>query len=448
MRRLASRLVGAFIVSATVAPLIGAAGAPAAATDVAQGDGCVPDGCVRAVEISGLIDRIVASSVTDTVRAAAETPGVTAIMLVINSPGEVLDRAEFEDFVRTLVRSPVPVTGWIGPAGSEALGGVAELIAVLGDASAAPGSTVGMMGAQRLDRAEFGEFDRGERAAMVDSSLEAEDALRRGVIDRVAPTAPSHLIGIAGVKVTDVVDADGKTVKQPQTRVVTSKLPFASQMLHTVASPAVAYLLLAIGLGLLIFEFFTAGVGVAGVVGAVCVLGAGYGLSALPVRPWALGLCVLAAIVFCFDIAVGVPRAWTAIGLALWGIGSFTLYTGVGQPWIALSVGVIGMAVAMVSGMPSMVRARFGTPTIGREHLIGMVGRATSAIAPDGAVSIDGAPWRAMTNRLTPIVAGDEVRVVAIDGLTLEVEPIEGGARDYRELRDRAKVTDDESAAR
>ena len=28
-----------------------------------------------------------------------------------------------------------------------------------------------------------------------------------------------------------------------------------------------------------------------------------------------------------------------------------------------------------------------------------------------------------------------EVRVVAIDGVTLEVEPAEGGARDYRERR-------------
>ena len=34
------------------------------------------------------------------------------------------------------------------------------------------------------------------------------------------------------------------------------------------ASPAVAYLLLLIGLALLVFEFFTAGVGIAGVVGA------------------------------------------------------------------------------------------------------------------------------------------------------------------------------------
>ena len=37
----------------------------------------------------------------------------------------------------------------------------------------------------------------------------------------------------------------------------------------------------------------------------------------------------------------------------------------------------------------------------------------------------------------TPIRQGEPVRVVAIEGLVLEVEPEEGGARDYREPRSR-----------
>jgi membrane-bound serine protease (ClpP class) len=45
-------------------------------------------------------------------------------------------------------------------------------------------------------------------------------------------------------------------------------------------------------------------------------------------------------------------------------------------------------------------------------------------------VDLDGGLWRARTNRATPIEVGDPVRVVAIDGLLLEVEPEEGGARD------------------
>jgi membrane-bound serine protease (ClpP class) len=82
--------------------------------------------------------------------------------------------------------------------------------------------------------------------------------------------------------------------------------------------------------------------------------------------------------------------------------------------------------------MPAMVRARFSTPTIGRESMVGELGSALAAVDPEGTVEVRGAPWRARTNRATPIRAGEAVRVVGIDGLLLEVEPESGGARDYR----------------
>ena len=91
------------------------------------------------------------------------------------------------------------------------------------------------------------------------------------------------------------------------------------------------------------------------------------------------------------------------------------------------------MTVAMLAGMPSMVRTRFSTPTIGREWMVGEVGTAVGAVAPDGIVTVRDAPWRARTNRATPIHPAEAVRVVSIDGLLLEVEPLDGGARDHRE---------------
>ena len=83
--------------------------------------------------------------------------------------------------------------------------------------------------------------------------------------------------------------------------------------------------------------------------------------------------------------------------------------------------------------MPAMVRTRFSTPTIGREWMIGEMGRAVTAIDPDGTVQVRDALWRAYTNRATPIDELDRVRVIGIEGLVLEVEPEEGAARDYRE---------------
>jgi membrane-bound serine protease (ClpP class) len=53
-------------------------------------------------------------------------------------------------------------------------------------------------------------------------------------------------------------------------------------------------------------------------------------------------------------------------------------------------------------------------------------------------VLVDGAKWHARTNRATPLADNDQMRVVAIDGITLEVEPLEGGAKDYREARSKS----------
>ena len=95
----------------------------------------------------------------------------------------------------------------------------------------------------------------------------------------------------------------------------------------------------------------------------------------------------------------------------------------------------------MLGAMPVAVRSRFSTPTVGREGLIGRMGEAAVDVAPDGVVLIDGARWRARTNRATPVRVGEAVRVVEVDGLVLEVEPEAGGARDYRERRPKTEET-------
>jgi hypothetical protein len=84
------------------------------------------------------------------------------------------------------------------------------------------------------------------------------------------------------------------------------------------------------------------------------------------------------------------------------------------------------MTLAMVAGMPTMVRSRFSTPTIGRDWMIGELGEARTDIAPEGIITLRDAPWRARTNRATPIRKDEPARVVAIEGLVLEVEPEEG----------------------
>ena len=250
---------------------------------------------------------------------------------------------------------------------------------------------------------------------------------------------------------TEVVTESGTVQRETVAEARFAKLDLVDQLFHTVASPPVAYLLLLIGLALIVFEFYTAGVGIAGVVGAVCVVLASYGLAALPARGWAVALLVIAMFAFAVDVQVGIPRFWTGVGIVLTIIGSLWLYepvsgTDLRPSWLALITGIGGVMLTFIVGMPSMTRTRFATPTVGREWMIGAEGEAVTPIDPEGTVQVRNGQWHARTNRATPIAAGEQLRVAAIDGVTLEVEPLEGAARDYREMRKKSGESDADSS--
>jgi membrane-bound serine protease (ClpP class) len=202
------------------------------------------------------------------------------------------------------------------------------------------------------------------------------------------------------------------------------------RILHSVASPNVAFAMLLIALAMAVFEFYTAGVGVAAGTAAVFGALAAYGLGVLPTRPLSVALLFLAVLGLAIDVQAGAPRVWTGVGIVAFVLGALRLYAGLSVSlWVVIVMGLL-VVLFMVSGMPAMVRTRFSTPTIGRNAMIGGLGVALSGVDPDGTVEVNGAPWRARTNRATPIGSGDRIRVVAIDGLVLEVEPETGGARE------------------
>ena len=158
-------------------------------------------------------------------------------------------------------------------------------------------------------------------------------------------------------------------------------------------------------------------------------------MAVLDARWWAVALLVVAFVAFAVDVQAGIQQFWSAVGAVALVAGSLTLLDDHSIGWLPVLVGIVGALFAMLAGMPAMVRTRFSTPTIGREWMIGEVGDVVEAVDPEGVVTLRGAPWRARTNRATPIQAGERARVVEVDGLLLEVEPESGGARDYRERR-------------
>lgn len=385
---------------------------------------------VRIVELSGLIDPIVVDFLLDELDRA-ERDGVLGVVLRINSSGSVLDRADFVALADRLERSPVLVAAWVGPSGSRAIGGAAELVAVADVAGVPEGSRIGRVGEQRLPTSRYGRLFGSAAQRLATATVGAEEAIELGIsvgpVDQVS-TLGSFLLQIPGFesRTTD-------TGVEPVTATELVELPLSSQLFHTVASPEVAYLLFVGGLGLLLFELFTAGIGVAGLVGAGCLVLGCFGLAVLPLSTLGLALLVLSFVAMAIDVQTGVPRFYTALGLILFTLGTWQLYDGVTMSWVTGLVGVVGAALYAYTGMPSMVRTRFSTPTIGRGWMVGELGDAVTAVDPDGTVRIRDAVWRATTNRATPVKAGDRVRVVGLDRLVLEVEPEAGGARDYRQ---------------
>ncbi|MXZ78807.1 MAG: hypothetical protein F4Z06_11115 [Acidimicrobiia bacterium] len=458
------KLAAACLVGGGILAAVGLAGVGSAA---AQSDGVTDAGLAVVVEVTGLLDPVMAELIEDSVNDVADA-GATLLVFRVDSNRSVVSDQRLGELAESIAASPVPIAVWVGPNGSSLEGKVAQLFAVADEVGIAPGTSVGNLGASLPMLAEH-PVAWAKQELIRDQKLGWRELISEGVIaceprtiddlrDRyneagipfdpetvrvppkveqcVAPLIGDFLVDLDHLGfASNLVNVDGQPRLEPVTQVQFRGLSLAHQLFHTVASPPVAYLLLTIGMGLMLFEFFTAGIGVAGVLGAVLFILAGYGMSVLPHNTWALALLAASMVAFGIDIQTSVPRFWTGAGMVMFAAGTWWLYDGVSMSWIPMVVMTGAVAVAMFSGMPSMVRTRFSTPTIGRDWMVGELGEVVEDVSPDGVVRIRGALWRARCNRATPVTAGDQVRVVEIDGLWLEVEPLEGAARDYRERR-------------
>ncbi|MCY3577350.1 MAG: hypothetical protein OXH53_08555 [bacterium] len=461
MRTSRLKLAAACLVGGGILAVLGSWGSATASSDPADA------GVAVVVEVTGLLDPVMAELIENSVDEAADA-GARLLVFRVDSNRSVVSDHRLGELADTIAGSPVPIAVWVGPNGASLEGKVAQLFATADDVGIAPGTRVGDLGPplsqltghpvawdnQELIRSEklgwkqlvfegviacepFTADDLADRYAEAGITFDPETDRVPPIEEQcVAPLIGDYLVDLDHLGFeSNLVEVDGQPRLEPLTQVQFRGLSLAHQLFHTVASPPVAYLLLSIGMGLMLFEFFTAGIGVAGVIGALLFILAGYGLSVLPHNTWALVLLGTSMVAFGIDIQTSVPRFWTAAGLVMFGAGTWWLYDGVSMSWIPMVVMTGAVAVAMFSGMPSMVRTRFSTPTIGRGWMIGELGEVVEDVSPDGVVRIRGALWRARVNRATPVTVGDQVKVAEIDGLWLEVEPIEGAARDYREPR-------------
>jgi membrane-bound serine protease (ClpP class) len=407
---------------------------------------------VDVFEVSGLLDSVMVDAIEDAI-ATSESNGSQALILQLNTGGAVVSDQRMTELLQRVADAKVAIGLWVGPSrDAHTYGRPAQLFGVADVTAMVAGTRIGHTG--ELLQLDGAEVDLGAGAEQLRtgtmSFAEARrlSVLRLDITDEGVPTVRSMVLALDGVQLDDgtVLDTvvqelnDKGESQNVSTLVRFSSLGLIDELFHAVASPPIAFLFFVIGCCLLIFELFTAGVGLAGFIGLVLTVLGCYGFAELPTRPGAIALLVAAIVAFAIDVQVGIPRLWTGVGTTLFVLGAWFLYeplpgNDLRLSWLTLAVAIIGVLLTFVVGMPSMVRTRFATPTIGRDWMIGSSGLAVGAIDPEGVAQVGESKWRARTNRATPLAAGAELRVVAIDGVTLEVEPMEGAARDYRERR-------------
>ncbi len=346
-------------------------------------------GYVEVFEVSGLLDQVLASALEDSI-TDAQTSGANALILQLNSKQAVIPNERLVSIGQAFMNSSIPIEVWVGPSGSTAQGKVAQLALVADSLGVSIGSSIGKTGEIVFSEREFGPVLIEKTNLLRDDILQWDEAIEadlvqceRVLVDELGktltekeqlarcanPTLGDFLVNRDSF-ISEVIETDAGPRLSPLTKTKINRLNLIDQLMHTVASPPITYLLLVSGLALLLFEFFSIGIGIAGVIGAISVALSSYGLTILPIRPWALLLIFFSMIAFTIDIQTVVPRIWTLIGQVMFTVGTIFLYnqTNVQMSWIPMSVGIIGMLVLMARGMPIMIRGRFATTQIERSR--------------------------------------------------------------------------------
>jgi membrane-bound serine protease (ClpP class) len=234
--------------------------------------------------------------------------------------------------------------------------------------------------------------------------------------------------GLSGAALLMVVGLTATPELSAQTQV-----PLLNSLLAVLANPNVAYFLLIIGLLGVVAEVVTPGAVLPGVVGVIGLILALAGLGQLPTN-WA-GVALIVAGIAMFLLDLKVAGFGLSIGaLVAFLLGSLLVFTpfwvpaaeasGVRlNPWLILAT-TLGVAAFFFLGLSAAVRAHRLPVAVGRETLVGKTGVVRKPLRPSGIAHLQGEEWSAVSANGGEIAAGTPVRVVAVDGLSLRVEPV------------------------
>jgi len=409
----------------------------------AGGASAQTDGAVKLAVFKGPVTPVLASYL-DRAIADAEASGAAALVLQLDTPGGSVDITQA--ITQRMTSSTVPIIVYVAPRGAHA-GSAGTFITLAGHLAAmAPGSSIGAaspvgsegadlpdtlkkkatnilvadiknLAARRGDKA----VEWAQKAVSEAAAATADEALALGVVDAVATDVPDLLKQLDGRLVTVggesiALDLDDRPVEEVPLNPIES-------FLNIITSPALAAILLTIGLNAILFEISTPGGYAAGVIGVICLLLAFYALGTLEANWTGLGFIVLAFVLFVADIKAPTHGVLTAGGLVSFVLGAFVLFnTGeLEVPWPTIIGLALGTGAFFAFAITKAVAAQRHRPVTGFEGIVGQTAVVRQPLEPEGMVLVEGELWRAESES-GPVAVGEKVEVVGRDGYCLRVQ--------------------------
>jgi membrane-bound serine protease (ClpP class) len=397
---------------------------------------------VLAVEFENDVNPVTQEYLTDAIDRANDE-GFEAVAILTDTPGG-LD-SSMRKIIKSMLASDVPVILYVSPPGSRAASAGGFLAMASDVAAMAPQTNLGSStpvasGGGEIpedlrrkvvnDAAAYiaelaREHDRNaewaEKAVRQASNLGAQEALRIGVVDVVAPTLPDLLDEIDGDRTVPkgiVLNTAGATIE-------TVEMSLWKRILDTVIDPNIIVLLMSIGVLGITVEILNPGLILPGTAGAISLVMGLYGLQVLPVSAAGILLMILALAFFIAEAVVAASGALALAGAASFVFGALLLFDPAGDAYqvsLPVALAVAGTLAALtLFATAKVVQTRRTRPQTGIDELVGEQGIAREGLTPQGLVFVHGEIWRA-TAADGPIPAGAPVVVEAVDeDLTLTV---------------------------
>jgi membrane-bound serine protease (ClpP class) len=397
---------------------------------------------VATIELEGVISPVTLRLVGIAIdRAQAER--AQALVIQLDTPGG-LERS-MRAIVQRMMNAEVPIIVFVAPTGARAASAGVFITMAAHVAAMAPATNIGaaspvamggsadktMMKKVENDSAAFIRtvaVERGRNAEWAEKAVRQavaiteREALKLKVIDLVADSIPDLLEKV-----------DGRTIKLSKSTVTLAtkgaplrpiEIGFRDRFLNVITDPNVAYVLMMLGMLGLFFELSNPGVILPGVIGGISLILAFFAFQSLPINYAGLLLILFGIVLLVAEIKIVSHGVLAIGGMISMALGSLMLFD---APEVGFRVSwwVIGPTVAATAGLflfvvTAGVRALGRPPATGAEGLVGKLATVRERLAPEGQVLVLGEIWRAVADG-EPLEPGVQVRIVAVDGLTLRV---------------------------